>query len=257
MNILRTWNVQHITPEQKLDEAKRYRLELQQEIGLDVDRFFAPEDNKRGEFDKSAKFQTWVSSPQSSYLILVGYSDYSIADRQYYCWLSPIVVDLVEEAHSHHRFWACYMLEAKISTDFKNVILSLLAQLLPCRHDKLRDVEIWQTIERLHLMVSTSKSDSDLDASLGKLATYVLNLFDSSHSVYFFLDRVDKCEEDSRLALLQILAKVTQGVQCALKIFVVISGSDWPINARDLKEFGELITIHTEQQERVDDQDDY
>jgi hypothetical protein len=116
----------------------------------------------------------------------------------------------------------------------------------------------WNTLIKLCSDLVASKSPWDLDTSLEKLANSVLRLLKPSETVFLFLDRVDRCKKDSRMALLHTLTKALQTAQCTMKTFSVISRLDWHMNSNDLeKVFGELVVTHKDQQERVNDEDDY
>lgn len=52
--------------------------------------------------------------------------------------------------------------------------------------------------------------------------------------IYILLDRIDKCREEGRTALLEVLGRVgvAYDSSCTLKVLVVNSGSDWTFDHR-------------------------
>jgi len=225
-----------------------------------VDHFFGPEDTKRARFDKSSSFQCWMTSEKSGVFLLVGYSEYGIVTHQNYCWTSPIAIDLIQGQQASKSPHAYALLPSKGSANMRKIILSLLSQLLSFQTEKLREEDVSRELELLYSEVVKSSKDWELDASLEKLSQFVLGLIPVSQTVHIIVDRLDRldpCEADDRIAFLRILAQAAQTTECVVKVFVVISGSDWIFQPSDLREFGEFIVIHKERQERLSDQDDY
>jgi hypothetical protein len=256
-NLLRHWNMPRIDPEKRLLELRQYRLLLRDEISEDVDGFFDSNDPRRAQFDHTLVYQDWRNSRRSSAFLLTGYTERSSEVHQHYCWLSPIIVDLVQESHQKSQYHAYYILPAKGTIDVQTVVLTLLSQLLRYQTASLRDEEVFQELQQLYVKVTSATSGADLDISLQDLSLHVINLFRSEDTVFLYLDRADRCDTDTRLALLHILATTALNCRCTLKVFAVISGSDWDFNARDFKEYGDAVITHREVQERINDIDDY
>lgn len=256
-NLLRHWNVTYVDPEERLRELGEYSLILRDEISEDVDQFFGLGDPRRVRFDNKWVYQDWKNSPKSSAFLLTGYTERSSEERQHYCWLSPIIIDLVQESHKKSQYYTYHILPAKRTVELQTVILSLLSQLLQYQSAGLRDEAVFQELQQLYTKATSATSGADLDISLQDLSLHVLNLFQPTDIVFLFLDRVDRCEADTRLALLHILATTALNCRCTLKVFAVISGSDWEFNSRDMREYGDAVITHREVQERVSDIDDY
>ncbi|KAJ4289220.1 hypothetical protein N0V90_011562 [Kalmusia sp. IMI 367209] len=258
--IMDRWELQRLSKEQRSHELTRYYEHLKAEIDDDVDRFFDSNDRKRASFNDSTSFRSWELSTQSAMFLLVGYSEFSIATHQHYCWVSPIVVDLVRRSRESESTHAYHLLPAKGEKGLKDVILSLLSQLLPYQANKLRNESITRNLEHLYAEVIKSVKDWELDAALEKLSQYVIDLFPPSANITLLLDRLDRLnprEGDDRIALLRILARVVQTAGCVVKVFIVISGSDWKFEQTDVRDFSDVIATHRERQERINDEDDY
>lgn len=260
--ILDRWHLRPLSAEQRSHELTRHYQHLKHEIEDDVDRFFSSTcDHKRAAFDCCTVFTEWKTSEKSALLLLIGYQEYSIAMHQHYCWVSPIVIDLVRQNENAGSILAYHLLPTKGSTGLRDVVLSLLSQLLPYQATTLRNESVVRNLEQLYSSMVASAHDWELDAALEKLSLYVINeLFPASAKITLLLDRLDRLdprESDDRTALIRILAKVARTAECTVKIFVVASGSDWRFDVGDVREFEDVVAVRRERQERICDEDDY
>ncbi|KAF1949694.1 hypothetical protein CC80DRAFT_579665 [Byssothecium circinans] len=229
-SITRVWEVPYQSPTERTRLLDLYRNELQSAFSDDVEHFYSIGDRKRAEFERSESFTTWEATTKSAFLVLVGFPEYSVVEQQQHCWISPIAIDFINDCKASTKYHAYHILPSKGRTSLKTIMLSLLSQILPLQCEKFRDSTTCRNIEESYAKIARSHDRCDmkaLDESLGSLGLHILELFSPSDSITVILDRVDRCEEDDRVALLRILAQLAQAVKCTFKVFVVIRGSDW------------------------------
>ncbi|KAF2185749.1 hypothetical protein K469DRAFT_777604 [Zopfia rhizophila CBS 207.26] len=119
-----------------------------------------------------------------------------IKKSQYYCWLSPLLLGLIDERQKKGEFYAYHLLPVKGVASLRNIILSLLSQILRFESHKLRNEDVCQNLEALERKAAQNASKYDLDESLKELSLRVVNLFEQPETIFLFLDRRDRCEED-------------------------------------------------------------
>ncbi|KAF4624369.1 hypothetical protein G7Y89_g13804 [Cudoniella acicularis] len=231
-------------PAEPNDDLITLRNVLNEELGANFDQF-RPGDKKRQKFEASTEHEEWRTPKNSRILILVGHSEESIVVRQYRCWLSSIVLDHIEKRRTDGDIYACYLFEVRRETPMHDAMTSLLFQLLRFKKQALRK----------HINSFRPEDTKEFDA-LEETSRRVIKFFEPSETVYIMLDRVDKCREEERTSLLNILGRMVTEALCTLKILIVISGSDWTINLNEVdKKYRDLFKIYEERQEGGDELD--
>ena len=200
-----------------------------------------------GGFQHSEPYQAWISSLASKMLVLSGYNERSFAVAQNSCWLSPIAVDVIEDISTNGEIIA-YQLHSVTTEPLVPYVLYQLLRSVPkvlrndSQFDELR-VEITEfkdACEEKDLHVWGSNSV----LKLKRLCLRVLNLLADSKIVYIILDRVDCCEDftrlrstapqsqthDQRKVLLRLFAFLIAEAKCLLKVLLVVHAWNWPVD---------------------------
>ena len=87
---------------------------------------------------------------------------------------------------------------------------------------------------------------------------HVIKFFESSETVHIMVDRVDRCEENDRMTLMSILGRMVAEAPCTVKVLIVISGSDWTFDIKEIdKKHRDAFIIYEERQGTTTDEMDY
>lgn len=244
-------------PQEQHKDLTRYRRILDEELSDSFEQFRI-KDEKRRLFEASTEYNQWQSPRHSSVLVLIGYSEPTIEVEQYYCWLSPLVLDLIEQYRkqldgtTQRDFHAYHLLDVKRDTSLHDVIISILFQLLRFKPQALNEQDHYFNLIKLH------QQSHEEPRRLEELAMAVIGFFDPSDTVYILLDRLDRCATSERLMLLDLLAHLTKGASCTLKVLVVVSGSDWSFDLREIpKTYRDVVVRYVERQERTEESNYY
>ena len=206
-------------------------------------------------------YQSWISSENSSLLILSGYNNRSIVHVDQ-CWLSPIAVAMITDLrlNSSHPIYGYYVFNPQGSLLYRPLSVILL-QLLRQKYQVLRNrsqsdelrAELYELQKYEHEVMATE--DERLSA-LHKVARRVVGFFDESETVYVILDRLDRCCDlkkrvDHRKPLLKALVRMVEAARCKLRVLVVINGYSWSVEQRrdELEEkLKGRVIVHTAEQ---------
>ncbi len=184
------------------------------------------------------KFQSWRTSVGSRILLMIGHNRVRQATH---CWLSPVALDFIAECGMPKRKDPCvfYILGTRTVDDtFDHVASSLIFRLLSMNRHALRDekqyAELQAELQSYKNAIRTGSKPHIIQESLGKVALRVLNLFDSSKTVWIILDRLDQCRGHEsrnlhRKTLLKFLVKLVEDerLRVRVRILAVVNGVDW------------------------------
>lgn len=138
------------------------------------------------------------------------------------------MLDLIKECEQERRDHAYYILPVDGERALDEVVASLLLQLLHTKIAALRDYDCRQNLNSMYTNATDKQTSAGHRSGAFKdLATKVIDFFAATERVDVFVDRLDRCRKEQRIALLDILAHMTQTARCTLKVVIIISGSDW------------------------------
>lgn len=232
-----------------------YRRILGEEVGECFEQFRVG-DEKRQIFEAGSEYKKWLNPRHSSVLVLIGHSEPSIMVAQFYCWLSPVVLDFIEQQRTNQKIHAYYLLEVKRETSLHDVMISILFQLLRFKPQVLDEQDHYFKLRSLHKQFH---KDSHEDSQhLEELALVVIKFFKPSETVHIMLDRLDRCSEPDRLTLLNLLGCMAKEAPCILKVLVVISGSDWTFDLKEIeKKYRDAVIRYVAHQEKTEESNYY
>lgn len=207
-------------------QEEKYRMQLQE---------FA-EDPKRTKMDletlrKTDQYFNWISSKQSSLLVLSGQNERGIIEsRGRCCWLSPAVIDFIDESRQNGRF-LLYHLNLRHQNQMDDptahdIFISFAAQLLTKRPKLLRDPTEFR---RLQSRLQSLDREDDIE-EICDFLIHILNLLEDRSPVEIILDRIDVCSGlISEVMLMNALLRMVRSVNCTVKILVVACSTNWDI----------------------------
>lgn len=207
-------------------QEEKYRMQLQE---------FA-EDPKRTKMDletlrKTDQYFNWISSKQSSLLVLSGQNERGIIEsRGRCCWLSPAVIDFIDESRQNGRFLLYHLnLRHQNQRDdptAHDIFISFAAQLLTKRPKLLRDPTEFR---RLQSRLQSLDWEDDIE-EICDFLIHILNLLEDRSPVEIILDRIDVCSGlISEVMLMNALLRMVRSVNCTVKILVVACSTNWDI----------------------------
>ncbi|TQV94675.1 hypothetical protein V2A60_005700 [Cordyceps javanica] len=248
------WKLAHLSSDQsRVEGLALYRRDLSHNLRPDMDQFSA-RDHQRLAFEASSQHRTWADPGRSAVLILVGYTEQSIATFQPYCWLSPWVLDLIGRCRRERRHHAYYILPAKGEVvALERVVATLLLQLVRLKMPALRDDDARRRglMDAYAAAADTRQPAGQRVGASRALAPAVLALFDEGERVDVLVDRLDKCAAAQRVALLDVLGAMARAARCTVKVVVIVSGSDWAFEDCDLdRDYAHHVVVYRAAQQR-------
>ncbi|KAG9230857.1 hypothetical protein BJ875DRAFT_518676 [Amylocarpus encephaloides] len=232
-SIHRAWGLGETIAPTRPDEVSTYRRILCENFEENYEQFWASH-QRRNEFEKTRRYQDWKQSGSSKLFVLGGCTHISTLVQQYYCWLSPLLLDLIEQKQRDHEICAYYLLPVKRHTPLHDIIMSILFQLIKHRSFLLRDQDKMNHLIDLYQQYMLQTRLAHRQEALQELAVYVVKLFTSQETVYVLVDRLDMCEKEGRLALLDTLGCMIEGALCKLRVFVIIDWAYWSFELEDI-----------------------
>ena len=224
--ILKCLRTKYYDADEHYKQEEKYRMQLQD---------FA-EDPKRTKMDletlrKTDQYLNWISSKQSSLLVLSGQNERGIIESHgRCCWLSPAVIDFIDESRQNGRF-LLYHLNLRHQNQIDDptahdIFTSFAAQLLTKRPKLLRD-----PTEFRHLQSKLQRLDWEDDIEeICDFLIRILNLLEDGSPVEIILDRIDVCSGFiSEVRLMNALLRMVRSVNCTVKILVVACSTNWDI----------------------------
>ncbi|PKY01737.1 hypothetical protein P168DRAFT_321309 [Aspergillus campestris IBT 28561] len=232
--------------ESELDRLRTYQTDINWSFDYDWPTTLQRmQGSQLMKFQTEKEFHTWRHSDQSSMLILVGYNNEQVCLSPD-CWLSPVALDMITssskaEDSDPRAFYLVGHHESRLSTQ---VLASILIQLLRQNSQVLRDQnkynELYAAAKKYNQAVTLQnencrqKSGRKSNKLLQDVARHVLNLFDSHHTIWIILDRVDQCRSERetyhRKSLMKTLVYLVEKVEVRVKVLAVVNGYDWKLD---------------------------
>ena len=199
-------------------------------------------------FQSEKEFHTWRYSNHSSMLILVGYNN-----EQVYlspdCWLSPAALDIITSLSKAGQADPCafYLIgrhESRLSTQvLTSILIQLLRQSSQVLQNQNKYNELYAAAKKYN-QAGTLQNENGRQKNgrksirlLQNVALQVLNLFDSHHTVWIILDRVDQCRSEQetyhRKSLMKTLVYLVEKAEVRVKVLTVANGYDWKLDEQD------------------------
>ncbi len=194
-------------------------------------------------YKQKPHFQDWDSTGGSAMLLVVGaYRDTSQTWRKNHCWMSPLALNLINHYQASSRMHAFYVFDVWEWAGVNDVVCDILLQLLRCQRQVLSANEHANTLSAQlesyqKLLNDPSHRDEEVTAAaLKDAAVTAVQLFGAHITVYIVLDRIDRCKQDDRITLLNILIRLMEEASCCVKIFAVADRgkSGWDVEQSSL-----------------------
>lgn len=181
-------------------------------------------------------------------LILVGYNN-----EQVYlspdCWLSPAALDIITSLSKAGQADPCafYLIgrhESRLSTQvLTSILIQLLRQSSQVLQNQNKYNELYAAAKKYN-QAGTLQNENGRQKNgrksirlLQNVALQVLNLFDSHHTVWIILDRVDQCRSEQetyhRKSLMKTLVYLVEKAEVRVKVLTVANGYDWKLDEQD------------------------
>jgi len=191
------------------------------------------------------QYSAWYSSDRSSLLTLSGRNEQNIIERSGRCsWLSPAVMDLLQQLREHNHFVVYHLCllhpsqhESKDPTAHE-IITSFISQILT-KYPKILSKD--SALARLRSQAQRLSSDQDEIDDLCDFLLSILQLLDPDVGpIYLILDRIDACSgSTSQAELTKALLRVVQKAPstCIVKVLVATCATFWDLmkETRSLK----------------------
>lgn len=209
---------------------------------------------------KDAGVQSWRNSPGCCALVLVGYNQVLSARH---CWVSPVALDFITEFKASEDICVFYILGTREDDDtYQQVLSFLIFRLLVLNRLALRDrdqyAELCAELQEYDKATQAKAPRSRLQELLVKIAFRVLNMFDSSKTIWIILDRLDQCKGKEsrnlhRETLMNIMIRLVeeqQSLKVKVRVLGIVNAADWKfdeyIRERDQTKNGSIIlrTFH-------------
>lgn len=183
------------------------------------------------------QYSAWYSSDKSSLLAMSGRNEQNVIERSRRCsWLSPAVMELVQQLRKHNRFVVYHLCllhpsqhESKDPTA-SEIVTSFISQILT-KCPKILSKE--SALARLCSQAQRLSSTQDDIEDLCDFLLTVLQLLDPELGpIYLILDRIDACSgSTSQAELTKALLRVVQKLPptCIIKVLVATCATFWDL----------------------------
>lgn len=224
------------SPEKDLRSLHKYKTDLEADFGPYYD--FEPRPHKIVE--DNPVFQEWHCSNTSRLLLLSGHKD--VIDAPH-CWVSPVAIDLITyltEPASKKASDICvfYMFGRRDEDEpFTRVLAFFIHRLLCQNKQALHRQDVFDELKSelsAYVQDATKQKTSSLGSEehLEAILLRVLHSFEVSQTIWFILDRVDKCQTATertthRRAILKVLSYVVERSVIRLMVLAVVNTRDW------------------------------
>ncbi|TGO21648.1 hypothetical protein BPAE_0207g00020 [Botrytis paeoniae] len=193
--------------------------------------------------DNDKFFKDWSTSHESSMLLIIG-SNHKNWWRHDHCWVSPLALQLIDEAQTNDMELAYHVFNFEGYTSIHAAMAKLLFQLLKLqRHVNLATLspklEKYRN-ELENLEKNRNERSSNREAvreALKEAAVTIIKDLDPKQRIRIILDRVDRCERKDQMHLLQLLIQIMEESRCCVKIFAVANEAYWEVEEYRIEDF--------------------
>lgn len=190
------------------------------------------------------EFQKWQSSKTSRLLLLSGLNDVPDAPH---CWISPVALDMITDlttttiASKKAPDLCIFHLFGMGDEDepYTQILVFFIHRLLCCNKPALHDQSLYDELKAelsayLNHTNRQGRSNHGAEDLLEAILVRVLSSINANQTVWFILDRVDKCQTaaDSKMhrrSLLRTLSRVIERSTVRLMILAVVNARDWNV----------------------------
>jgi hypothetical protein len=262
-------DLQTYSPDDELELLTKYESHINEDFDRNWPYLERMQGNRLEELKTHPDFQKWRLSIHSCMLVLVGYNNDSVWSARD-CWLSPLALNVITNLKKPGQADPCAFHIIGLGEQpepFPRILLCIVFQLLKLnaqalhKRDGSQYANLCTAIREYREAVAKAGDESqkysgETSVLLQKVALGVLNMFDSTKTVWIILDRVDRCEAalktNHRKKLLQRLVYLVEKAEVKVRVLAVVNGCDWRVDEEG-DELGHSIPvsliIHTERQQ--------